>query len=81
MRYRDIIEPGADGADATKQVEVLQPTDRIIVQGLQRVRPGATVNPQLVDMLTLLNKPKPGTVPPADAKPTEPNATKAAAAK
>ena len=79
-RYREIMEPGADGADTTKQVEVFKPTDRVIVQGLQRVRPGATVNPQLVDMLTLLNAAKPGTIPPAEAKPTEPNATKAAAA-
>jgi RND family efflux transporter MFP subunit len=79
-RYREIIEPGADGADRSKQVEVLKSTDRIIVQGLQRVRPGATVNPQLVDMLTLLNAPKPGTVPPGEAKPTKPNATKAAPA-
>jgi membrane fusion protein, multidrug efflux system len=76
-RYREIVEPGADGADTTKQVEVLQPTDRIIVQGLQRVRPGATVNPQLVDMLTLLHAPAPGSHPPGEAKPTEPNATKA----
>lgn len=79
-RYRQIMEPGAEGADTTTQVEVLRPTDQIIVQGLQRVRPGATVNPQLVDMLTLLNRPKPGTVPPGEAKPSEPNATKAAAA-
>ena len=35
--------PATGGADTTKQVEVLKPTDRIIVQGLQRVRPGATV--------------------------------------
>ena len=81
-RYRAITEPGKDGADTTKQVEVLTPSDRIIVQGLQRVRPGATVNPQLVDMLTLLNAPAPGTVPPGAAagKPTEPDASKAAPA-
>lgn len=77
---RQIIEPGADGADTTREVEVLRPSDRIIVQGLQRVRPGATVEPQLVDMLTLLNAPAPGTRPPGETKPAEPNATKAAAA-
>jgi RND family efflux transporter MFP subunit len=80
MRYREIMEPGADGADSTKQVEVLSPADRVIVQGLQRVRPGATVNPQLVDMLTLLDTPAPGTRPPGSSKATEPNATKSAAA-
>jgi len=55
-RYREIAEPGKSGADAMNQVEVLKPTDRIIVQGLQRVRPGVTVTPQQVDMLTLLVK-------------------------
>ena len=85
-RYREISQPGADGADKTTQVEVLTPTDRVIVQGLQRVRPGATVHPQQVDMLTLMNAPAPGTVPPGapatagEAKPTEPDATKAAPA-
>lgn len=83
LRYREIAEPGDDGADTTKQVEVLKPTDRIIVQGLQRVRAGAEVIPKLVDMLTLLNAPASSTVapgeekPPGAAKPTEPNATKA----
>ena len=28
IRYREITEPGTDGADTTKQVEVLKPTDR-----------------------------------------------------
>ncbi len=79
-RYRSITEPGQNNADSTRQVEVLQPSDRIIVQGLQRVRPGAPVSPQLVDMLTLMNAPAPGTKPPGEAKPTEPNATKAAKA-
>jgi hypothetical protein len=74
------VEPGDEGADTTKQVEVLQPTDRIIVQGLQRVRPGATVNPKQVDMLTLLTEPATGSKPASEPKPTEPNATKAAAA-
>jgi len=55
-RYREIAQPGKTGADAMTQVEVLKPTDRIIVQGLQRVRPGVTVTPQQVDMLTLLVK-------------------------
>ena len=53
-RYRTITEPGGDGNDVTKQVEVLSPTDRVIVEGLQRVRPGAKVDPRLVDMLTML---------------------------
>ncbi|MBI3407466.1 MAG: efflux RND transporter periplasmic adaptor subunit [Planctomycetes bacterium] len=48
-------EPDASGKDVTKEVEVLKPTDRIIVEGMQRARPGATVDPRPVDMLTLLN--------------------------
>ncbi len=32
----------------------LKPTDRLIVNGLQRVRPGVTVRPEPVDMRTLL---------------------------
>jgi RND family efflux transporter MFP subunit len=60
-RDREIAEPSANGgADQTTTVEVLKPTDRIIVQGLQRVRPGATVTPQQVDMLTLMVKEQAG---------------------
>jgi hypothetical protein len=55
-RYREIAEPGKSGADSMTRVEVLKPTDRVIVQGLQRVRAGVTVTPQQVDMLTLLVK-------------------------
>lgn len=40
--------------DTEASREVLKPTDRIIVNGLLRVRPGATVDPQLVDMQTLM---------------------------
>ncbi len=54
LRYRTVTEPNGDGPDVSKQVEVLNPTDRIIVEGLQRVRPGAKVQPQVVDMLTML---------------------------
>jgi multidrug efflux system membrane fusion protein len=54
MRTRMVTEPGADGKDVTKQVEVFKPTDRVIVNGLQRVRSGARVEPKPVDMLTLL---------------------------
>jgi RND family efflux transporter MFP subunit len=57
MRFRAITEPGPDGKDATKQVEVLKPTDRVIVNGLQRVRTGVKVEPKLIDMLTLLSEP------------------------
>jgi RND family efflux transporter MFP subunit len=55
-RYREIAEPGKSGADSMTRVEVLKPADRVIVQGLQRVRAGVTVTPQQVDMLTLLVK-------------------------
>lgn len=53
-RTRAIVVPGPDHTDATKEVEVLKPTDRIIVNGLQRVRPGIKVEPKLVDMATML---------------------------
>ena len=56
-RYRTIVSPGPDGKDATEKVEVLKASDRVIVDGLQRVRPGATVEPRLVDMLTQLTHP------------------------
>jgi RND family efflux transporter MFP subunit len=93
LRYRTITEPNGDGPDVSKQVEVLSPTDRIIVEGLQRVRPGAKVSPQPVDMLTMLvSKPAGATneikaEAPASAKPAisgtsskAPNSTKAGAA-
>lgn len=75
LRYRTVTEPNGDGPDKSKQVEVLSPTDRIIVQGLQRVRPGAKVEIQLVDMETMLiEKPTGIAAPPAEpaAKKTEP---------
>lgn len=53
-RYREVSEPGPDGQDVIQRVEVLRPSDRILVDGLQRVRPGAKVDPRPVDMLTLL---------------------------
>ncbi|MGD9633656.1 MAG: efflux RND transporter periplasmic adaptor subunit [Pirellulales bacterium] len=92
LQYREIMLPGANGADTSKREEVLKPTDRIIIQGLQRVRPGADVTPKQVDMLTQLNVPAPGTVAPGEAKPADekeaaaaekpadPNATKTAPA-
>lgn len=78
-RYREIVEPGQTGADAMTQVEVLKPTDRIIVQGLQRVKPGVTVNPQLVDMLTLLVKQAAG--PTSESNPAPASVKSAAEAK
>ncbi len=54
FRYRDVTEPDAQGKNVTKQVEILKPTDRVLVDGLQRVRPGTVVAPTLVDMVTLL---------------------------
>ncbi len=59
--HRTITQTGADGKDVAKQVEVLKPTDKIIVEGLLRVRPGIKVEAKLVDMQTLLNSP--GTAP------------------
>jgi len=56
LRFRTITEAGADGKDVTKQVEILEATDRLIVNGLQRVRPGDKVDPRPVNMQTLLSK-------------------------
>ncbi len=56
LRYRTIMEPGADGKDVSKQVEVLKAADRLIVNGLQRVRPGDKVDARPVDMQTLLSE-------------------------
>lgn len=91
-RHREIAEPGAAGADKMTRVEVLKPTDRIIVQGLQRVRPGVTVTPQQVEMLTLLVKQAAGPTstsnpspaaekPAADVKVNDENAPAAEATK
>lgn len=53
MRTRRALETGPQGQEVVKEVEALTPSDRVIVDGLQRARPGAAVNPKLVDMLTL----------------------------
>ncbi len=71
LRNRTITEPGADGNDVTTEVEVLSPTDRVIVEGLQRVRPGATVDARLVDMLTMLTEKPAGASPAGETKPAE----------
>jgi RND family efflux transporter MFP subunit len=52
-RTRQLIETDTQGKETSKEVEVLKPTDRIIVNGLQRVRQGVVVDPKLVDMQTL----------------------------
>ncbi len=57
-RFLTKMEPGPDGKDVVKQVEVLKPTDRVIVLGLQRARPGDKVEPKPVDMVTLLPEKK-----------------------
>ncbi len=41
---------GEDGTPVLEKVEVLGPQDRVIVSGVQRVRPGVTVEPKLVPM-------------------------------
>ncbi len=61
-RFLTKTEPGPDGKDVIKQVEVLKPTDRVIVNGLQRARPGDKVEPKLVDMQTLLPEKKSASV-------------------
>jgi multidrug efflux system membrane fusion protein len=54
QRNRRVVDTDAQGRDVVKEVEVLKPTDRIIVDGLQRVRPDMKVDPKPVNMLTLL---------------------------
>jgi len=51
---RKIVDTDAQGKEVVKEVEVLKSTEWVVVNGLQRVRPGATVEPKPVDMLTLL---------------------------
>jgi RND family efflux transporter MFP subunit len=77
LAYRSVVTTAPDGTDKTEQVQVLKPTDRLIVSGLQRVRPGVKVNPQLVDMTTFLLQSTTGN--PA-APPTETKAESKAAA-
>jgi RND family efflux transporter MFP subunit len=66
LRTREIRETTPQGKEVIKQVEVLKPSDRIIVNGLQRVRPGMVVKPKLVNMVTGL--PETG----GDSKPPSP---------
>jgi RND family efflux transporter MFP subunit len=47
----------ADGSEVATEIEVLKPTDRVIVNGLQRVRPGEKVVPRPVNMQTMLAEP------------------------
>jgi RND family efflux transporter MFP subunit len=63
LRFRTITQPGADGKAVEKQVEVLKPTDRVIVLGMQRARPGDKVEPKLVDMQTWLSESSTGQKP------------------
>jgi membrane fusion protein, multidrug efflux system len=61
MRFRSVTEAGPQGQDITKQVEVLNPQDLVIVDGLQRVRAGEKVEVRLVNMTTLLVQPQTAT--------------------
>jgi RND family efflux transporter MFP subunit len=53
-RFRTVTEPGPDGKTTARNVEVLKPTDWLVVDGLMRARPGNKVEPKHVDMQTLL---------------------------
>lgn len=66
MRYRTETITQTDGSEKKKKVEVLKATDRIIVEGLQRVRAGTKVEPRLVDMTTLMEV-QPGSKTPTTA--------------
>jgi RND family efflux transporter MFP subunit len=58
LPYRQVQDTDAQGKPSTRQVRVLSAADRVIVDGLQRVRPGSTVNPVLINMLTELPEKK-----------------------
>jgi RND family efflux transporter MFP subunit len=53
FRTRQFTETDSAGKETVKELEVLKPSDRIIVNGLQRVRPGVVVDPKPVDMQTM----------------------------
>jgi RND family efflux transporter MFP subunit len=53
-RFRTVMEPGSDGKLVQRKVEVLKPTDWLVVEGLMRARAGNKVEPRHVDMQTLL---------------------------
>ena len=53
-RFRTVMEPGPDGKLVARKVEVLKPTDWLVVEGLMRARSGDKVEPKHVDMQTLL---------------------------
>lgn len=53
MPTRVVVQAGPNGAPTSREVVVLAATDRIVINGLQRVRPGAKVRPIPADMLTL----------------------------
>jgi RND family efflux transporter MFP subunit len=53
-RFRTVLEPGPEGKLVARKVEVLKPTDWLVVEGLMRARPGDKVEPKHVDMQTLL---------------------------
>jgi multidrug efflux system membrane fusion protein len=69
-RFRTVMEPGPDGKLVARKVEVLKPTDWLVVEGLMRARSGDKVEPKHVDMQSLL--PAEGdakqTVPPSNPK-------------
>ena len=69
----------ATGRTSRSRSRCSSPTDRIIVEGLQRVRPGAKVNPQLVDMLTMLIEKPAGMAAPTEKPATEPKSEQSTA--
>lgn len=53
-RELTLVATDPSGKETTKSIEVLRTTDRVIVSGLQRARPGTKVIPKLVDMETMM---------------------------
>jgi multidrug efflux pump subunit AcrA (membrane-fusion protein) len=68
--FRTVTEPGSDGKLVAKKVEVLKPTDWLVVEGLMRARPGDKVEPKHVDLQTLLptDRDKKQSAPPSAPK-------------
>jgi len=75
-RYRTVVEVNAEGKNVARQIEVLRPTDRVLVSGLQRVRPGVTVQPRLTDMALLVAAPNKDVRPGSVGSPTTPAKSK-----
>lgn len=54
IAVQEVPQQGPNNTTVTEKKVFLAPGDRVIINGLQRVRPGDKVQPKLVDMITML---------------------------